>query len=131
MSDQTRAPLLSNPFWAALGVVCVLLGLIGVVLPILPTTPFMILAAFAFGKGSPRLRIWLENHAVFGPPIREWENHGSIAPKYKRIAVSMMATTFLLSVAFSLPLHVLAIQAVCMGGASAYVLTRPNGPEKD
>ncbi|MCT4608114.1 MAG: YbaN family protein [Pelagimonas sp.] len=130
MSHQQRPPLLSNPLWAAFGLICVALGMIGVLLPVLPTTPFMILAAFAFGKGSPRLRYWLETHPTFGPPIVEWEESGSIAPRYKSIAVGMMSGTFLLSLIFGLSTRILIIQAICMGGAALYVLTRPNGPKE-
>ncbi len=110
----------------ALGWLCVALGLIGAVLPLLPTTVFLILAAYFFSKGSPRLRHWLIEHAHFGPPIRAWEDTGSIAPKFKMIAVGMMAVTFSASVLFALPAKVLIIQAVCMSAAAIYVLTRPN-----
>ena len=69
----------------------------------------------------------LENHRIFGPIIAEWRLHGAIAPKFKAMAVGMMTVTFGMSLIFALPAHVLIIQAICMGGAAFYVLTRPNG----
>lgn len=131
MSRPSRPALISNPIWALCGLAALLLAAIGAILPLLPTTPLVLLAAFCFGKGSPRLRHWLENHAVFGAAIREWEQSGAIAPKYKRIAVGMMAATFVISIISALPAHVLLIQALCMGGASLYVLTRPDGTTTD
>ncbi len=76
-------------FWTGIGSACLALGVIGIVLPILPTTPFVLLAAFAFARGSPRLRHWLETDPRFGPPIRDWERHGAIAPRAKRLAAAL------------------------------------------
>lgn len=106
--------------WAALA-----LGAIGVVLPGLPTTPFLLVAAFAFGKGSPRMRAWLVDHAHLGPPIRDWEDRGAISRRAKVLAVSMMAALLALSFILGLSGWLIAIQAVCMGGAALFVLTRP------
>lgn len=112
--------------WTTIGVVMLILGGIGVVLPILPTTPFVLVAAFAFGKGSPRLRKWLMESPIFGPMITDWETHGAIARKYKILACSLMLTSFLASVYVGFAAHILAIQAVFMGGAAMFILTRPD-----
>lgn len=111
--------------WTALGLCCVALGLLGVVLPLLPTTPFMLLAAFAFGRGSPRLRRWLVGHPRFGPAIRRWEADGAIAPRHKALACGMMAVSLAIGLAAGLPRTALLVQAVCIAGAAAFVLTRP------
>lgn len=110
----------------ALGWICVGLGLIGAVLPLLPTTVFFILAAFFFTKGSPRLRHWMITHPKLGPPIQNWEETGSIAPRIKLIALAMMGLTLAMSVAFALPVKVILIQSLCMSAAALYILTRPN-----
>lgn len=114
--------------WVAVGLLSLLLGAIGVVLPLLPTTPFVLLAAFAFSKGSPRLRQWLLDSATFGPIIADWEQHGAIAPRYKWIACVVMGITFAISVALRLPPLALGAQAAFMLAAASYVLTRPSGP---
>ena len=114
--------------WAALGCCALALGALGLFLPILPTTPFVIVAAFAFGKGSPRLRHWLVSHRAFGPAIHDWEAHGAIARKYKVIACAVMALTFAVSAVAGVAWWILLIQALCMGPAALYVVTRPDGP---
>lgn len=128
MASKTHH-FITRPIWVLLGSLSLGLGVIGIPLPVLPTTPFILLAAFCFGKGSPRLRHWLENHPTFGKPILTWEDHGAIAPRHKRMAAVMMAATFGLSLVLGLPTHVLIIQAVCLSGAALYVLTRPHGPQ--
>ncbi len=114
-------------FWILLGLISLGLGLVGVVVPLLPTTVFMIFAAYAFSRGSPRLQAWIETHPRFGPPVRRWQREGAIAPGHKRAAVLAMAAGFGLSLALRLPAWALAVQALCLAGAAAFVLTRPDG----
>ena len=75
---------MSRHFYIVAGWMSVGLGIIGILLPLLPTTPLLILAAFLFSKGSPRARAWLIDHAHLGPPIRRWEEEGAIAPSCRR-----------------------------------------------
>ncbi len=72
------------------GIICLLLGLIGVVLPLLPTTPFVLLAAFCFSRSSEKLHRKLLDNKLFGPLIRDWEDNGVIPLKAKCIGSSMM-----------------------------------------
>ncbi len=109
----------------ALGWIAVGLGMIGIVLPVLPTVPFMILAAFLFTRGSPRARAWLMDHAHFGPHIRRWEERGGIARRGKIAATVSMAAVFGLSLLLGLPAYLLAIQAACLIPAALFILTRP------
>ena len=115
-------------FWVVVGTLFLAIGALGAVLPVLPTTPFVILAAFAYGKGSPALRGWLVSSRTFGPMIADWEAHGAIAPRYKLMGIGMMAAVFGLSVYYSVSTTVLVVQAVGMTIGAAYVLSRPNGP---
>lgn len=113
-------------FYISLGWGAVALGLLGVVLPVLPTTPFLLVAAFAFGKGSPRARAWLIDHAHFGPSIREWEERGAISRRAKTLAVTMMAMVFAASLVLGAPWAVLMAQILFMGAGAAFILTRPD-----
>ena len=117
-----RSGSLRKTIYLILGWLAVGLGAIGILLPVLPTTPFMILAAFLFTKGSPRARAWLVEHAHFGPHIRNWEERGAIAPRAKRMALAAMAAVFVISLLLQLKWWVLLIQAVCMGGAAIFQL---------
>ena len=136
MPDETDAAAVTrrrrhrDVLWLTLGWAALALGALGIFLPVLPTTPLVILAAFAFGKGSPRLRHWLVSHARFGPMIHDWETHGAIARPYKIIGCGVMALTFLVSLLAGLAWWILTIQAACMIPAGIYVATRPDGPSR-
>ena len=71
---------ISRPLFLTLGYVSLGLGIIGLLLPVLPTTPFILLAAFAFSKSSEKLHGWLLNHRLYGPLITNWQRHGVIRP---------------------------------------------------
>ncbi len=75
--------------WMA-GSVSLVLGLIGIVLPGLPTTPFILLSAACYAKASPRLHQWLLGHRWFGPMLRDWERDHSLAGRTKFIAITAM-----------------------------------------
>src|SRR5690606_437076 len=72
--------------YAALG-----LGLVGIVLPGLPTVPLVLLAAYAAARGSRRLHRWLLAHRQFGPVIRDWQAQGAVSRRGKRLATAMMS----------------------------------------
>lgn len=128
VESRGRSGLIARRYaWFLLGWIAVVLGAVGVALPVLPTTPFIILAAFAFGKSSPRLQIWLENNQTFGPIIAEWRANGAIAPRYKAMAIAMMLAAFSASITIGIALLVLIIQGACMLAAAIFILSRPDG----
>lgn len=113
--------------WATLGLLCVALAMIGVALPLLPTVPFLLLAAFCFARSSSRLHNWLMSHQTFGPLILDWQTSGAIRPAAKKAATLSVAAVFGLSVLVSVPSHVLIIQAVTLGAVMIFIWSRPNG----
>ena len=113
--------------WTAAGALALCLAVVGAVLPVLPTTPFVLGAAFAFAKGSPRARAWLIEHRTFGPIIVEWEAKGAIAPRYKLLACALMLLALGGSALASVSPTILTIQTVCTTLAAAFILSRPNG----
>ena len=115
--------------WLAVGIIAVGLGAIGVFLPLLPTTPFVLLAAFAFARSSPRLHNWLLEHRFFGPLIENWRKYGAIGPAAKIAGVLSLLAVILLSVLFHAPAYVLAIQGVVLGLSGTFILTRPSPPD--
>ncbi len=81
-----------------LGLGFVAIGVAGIFLPVLPTTPFMLLAAACFARSSERFYHWLLNHRVFGATVREWQQHHSIPRRTKWFAIATMAATLAVSV---------------------------------
>lgn len=73
------------------GLLSLLLGLLGAVLPGLPTTPFVLLAAACFAQASPRLHRWLVQHRWLGPMVRDWEAHHTLPLRIKWLASAMIA----------------------------------------
>ena len=117
--------------WITLGWLSVGLGIAGAVLPILPTTPFMLLAAYCFAHSSPRLHAWIVNHPTIGPPVRNWQSHGAITRRAKLLATGSMVAVLGISLALGLRWEVVAVQAVAMLGAATFILTRPDPPSGD
>ncbi|WP_353217698.1 YbaN family protein [Sandarakinorhabdus sp.] len=117
-----------RPVWLVIGLISLGLGIAGVVLPLLPTTPFVLLSAFCFARSSPRWHAWLMNHASFGPLIRNWQQHRAIAPRAKLVSVLSMAAVFAMSFVVGAPVSVIIAQAVILPITALVILTRPNGP---
>ncbi len=117
--------------WFSIGLLSVLLGVIGAVLPLLPTVPFLLLAAFCFARSSERLHDWLVNHPRLGPPIRDWRRHGAIRRRAKWIATASIAAAFGLSLAMGVAAWVLAVQAATLTCVAAFIWTRPDGAGAD
>lgn len=112
-----------------LGVSCVVLGVAGVFLPVLPTTPFLLVAAWAFARASPRFHRWLHEHRIFGPPLQRWAQHRVIPLPAKAIALVSMTASLAAVAAFSRPPPaLLAAMAVVLALVAAYILSHPSRP---
>lgn len=112
--------------WLLLGCLCVLLGIIGAFLPLMPTTIFIIMAAGCFARSSPRLESWLLGHPRFGPSLVAWRRERAIGRGAKRAACAGMAlgyAIFWLSVRPGWPLALLV--ACCLMACAVWIVTRP------
>lgn len=109
--------------WAA-GSLALGLGLLGVVLPGLPTTPFVLLAAACYAKASPRLHAWLLNHRLLGPMLRDWEQHRSLTRRTKTVAVVSMTLMVSLSIWSFRGRLIAQLMLVLLGAIGAWVVLR-------
>lgn len=116
--------------WLLAGLASVAIGAIGVVVPLLPTTPFLLVAAFAFARSSTRLNRWLREHRSFGPLIENWHRDGSIDRKVKRTAIIVILITPVITWLFGVPLWLIAGQLAVLSAAAIFILTRPLPPER-
>jgi uncharacterized membrane protein YbaN (DUF454 family) len=90
--DLHPSPAMRALLWTA-GSIALLLGLIGIVVPGLPTTPFVLVAAACYARASARFYWWLVHNPTLGPLIREWRLHRSIPWRIKRVAIATMVLT--------------------------------------
>ncbi len=109
-----------------IGFILVPIGVAGVILPGLPGTIFLILAAACFARSSPRFEQWLVNHRYLGPGIVAWRERGAISTKSKTIAISVMALSGMLTALSGAPVVAKAIAALSLTGAALFVATRPS-----
>lgn len=111
--------------WVICGFVALGLGLIGIALPLLPTVPFLLLAAFFFARSSERLHNWLITHPRLGPPIEDWNTHGAIRRPAKILASASILAAFMISVVAGVRPMILLIQAVTLCAVALFIWTRP------
>ncbi len=117
-------------FFLILGHLCIALGILGIFLPLLPTTPFVIAASACYIRSSERFHRMLHESKSFGPALRDWERNKSISRRAKAIAVTTIAVTIVFTVAmipiFAVQVVVITIEVI----VSIFILTRPS-PGKD
>jgi uncharacterized membrane protein YbaN (DUF454 family) len=120
MIEATRKAI-----WISAGFVALALGVIGIVLPLLPTTPFLLLAAMCFARSSQRLYDRLVSDPRLGPLITAWQREGAIPRRAKIWAFGSMALVFGLSVAMGLAPALLLLQGLALGATATFIATRP------
>ena len=113
--------------WLSAGVLSLAAGLVGVFLPLLPTTPFILLAAFCLSRGSSRCERWLLNHRVFGPMVHNWRAHHAIPLRAKQLAWVMMAIGSAWA-GWVLPLRWAWLPATVCAAVAFWMWRLPSGP---
>lgn len=114
-----------NGLYLALAYLFAGLGILGAFLPLLPTTPFLLLAVWAAQRGSPRLHRWLLEHPRFGPPLLAWERNRAVSTRAKWLAALLMGASWLIMVRMTEGWWVPGITAVIFVAVSAYLFSRP------
>jgi len=116
----------------SLGCLFFCIGFVGVFLPIVPTTPFMLLALWGFSRSSPRFHNWLYTHRLFGPPLQQWQKFRVIPPVAKYCSVFFMLTSLVyLSLFTTTPVWIILIVAAIMAYGGWFILTKPSYPPVD
>ena len=107
--------------WIGFGWFFVALGLIGIALPLLPTTPFLLLAALCFSKGSDKIYQWLITHPTLGPPINDWQEKRAITRRSKIIATASMLVLLVITPLVGAPLWAAGVQAVVLSIVATFL----------
>jgi uncharacterized membrane protein YbaN (DUF454 family) len=119
---------LLRTLWLGGGLLALALAVLGALLPMVPTTPFVLLAAACFARGSPRCHRWLRAHPRFGKVVREWEDHGAIARRSKCWATALIVLMGAVSAAVvPIPFARIGLVTV-LGGVLLFLWTRPEPP---
>ena len=113
--------------WLSLGFLSLSMGMLGVVLPLLPTTPFVLLSAYCFARSSQRLHDWLLNHRHFGPLIVNWREHRAIRRSAKVVSTISILAIVGISMLVGVKTWILVTQLVVLSGVLVILWTRPEG----
>jgi uncharacterized membrane protein YbaN (DUF454 family) len=124
---MTKARVSTSKRFLYLGLayLCVGLGIAGVFLPILPTTPFLLVAAWAAPKASPRLDAWLHEHPRFGPMLRAWRDERAVPTRAKWLACSLLLLSWVILLVTASSPWIPVGTALLFIVVAAYVTTRP------
>ncbi|MBY0234587.1 MAG: YbaN family protein [Burkholderiaceae bacterium] len=110
--------------WLLAGLLSLALGIAGIFLPLLPTTPFILLTAFCFSRGSSRCEAWILNHRTFGPMVRDWRATRAVPLRAKQFA-SMMMTIGSVWAAITLPTQWAWLPALCCACVATWLWRLP------
>ena len=117
-----------TPFFFTLGILSLSLGYVGILIPGLPTTVFILIAAWAFSKCSERFTLWLESHRIFGPIILNWKTYRGLSRRAKKLAISMIIPTFVFTIYFVFSLVGDLIFGAFGIALCTWLATRPEPP---
>ncbi|HYJ97968.1 MAG TPA: YbaN family protein [Burkholderiaceae bacterium] len=123
-SPQAERARWQRVLWATAGALALVTGLVGIFVPLLPTAPFVLLAAFCFSRGSERCERWLLEHPRFGPLVRDWRERRAVPLRAKQLATVMMALGSVWA-AFTLPARVAWLPAVVCTAVAVWLWRLP------
>lgn len=116
-----------RPVYLLVGWLFFALGATGILIPGLPTVPFMLAALWAFSKSSRRFHDWLYSHPLFGPPLQRWQDHRVIPVKAKVVAVATMTVSLAYMIFIAdVSRWVVAVTLLVMASAAAYIISQPS-----
>lgn len=129
MSSETPVhnPLIQRTrriIYVALGSIFVGLGVLGAFLPVMPTTPFLLVASFFFARSSPRLNRWLVRSPLFGPFLRDWQQHRGVRPHVKVLAITVMVTAVTASIVWGNLAWPFVVLVLLLAGVGLWVVLR-------
>ncbi|MGY0218112.1 YbaN family protein [Endozoicomonadaceae bacterium StTr2] len=116
--------------YLTLGVLSLLTGIAGIILPLVPTTPLVLLAAFCFARSSERLHNWILNHRHFGPLVHDWAEYRGIKPSVRRKAYVITVICFSISIAVAPIIWVRYMLGTMCCGLLFYMSRLPAAPEQ-
>lgn len=120
-----------NTFLLILGWLSFAVGFIGIFVPLLPTTPFMIVAAACFAKASPRMHGWLLRQKKIGPALRDWEEFGVIRKKAKIMAILLLWLGISFPIVFvKVHIGIKVLLVVIAISVTGFIATRPSQPKE-
>jgi uncharacterized membrane protein YbaN (DUF454 family) len=126
--DAAERPAWQRHCWFAAGGIALALALVGLLLPLMPTVPFVLLAAWCFSRGSRRVERWMLDHPRLGPPIRDWRANRAVPLRAKQVATAMMAVSCL-GAWWLLPSPWRWVPAVCCAAVAAWMWTLPHAAD--
>lgn len=135
--DDIPLPATDSPTWlrwllVGFGWLMVAIGFVGIFVPVLPTTVFLIAALWAFSRSSRKFQVWLWTHPYMGPPVRNWHLHKVIPVRAKIMAVILMSLSFMyVAVWASEDWRVPTIVGAIMLPAAIYIVTRRSRPPEE
>jgi uncharacterized membrane protein YbaN (DUF454 family) len=117
--------------YLVVGGLCTVLGIVGAFLPVMPTTPFLLVALWAFSKSSPKMRDWLYHHPRYGPTLRDWFEYGAVSARVK--AIACIAMLFSVPAVYYLSESWIAVSVhgtiICI--TAIFILSRPSTSSRD
>lgn len=129
MPDEPPSPFTAwrRPLWLAAGFASLAAAAVGLLLPLLPTVPFLLLAAWCFSRGSRRIERWMLDHPQIGPPIRDWRANRAVPLRAKQLASVMMAVSCL-AAWWLLPSPWRWLPAACCAAVALWMWRLPTAP---